>query len=350
MRPTYATREDVKSALDIRETARANQRIDRYVEAASKAVETLCHRVFYPHFTTRYFEWPDPDRSRAWRLWFGQHDMIDVTDLGVRGGASIPSSSYLLEPINSGPPFTHIEVDTASANSGSFGGAIGIQRAVRVTGMFGYQNTSDAAGTLGASATAADTTLLVSDSSVIGVGSTLILGDERVVVSGRTQAATGATLDAPLTASLANVGVQVTDASLIAVGESLLIGTERMIVDDKAGNTLVVRRAVDGSILAVHSVSDVVYAPRFLAVQRGELGTTAAVHNQDDTISVVTYPALVRSLTIAEALVSISQDASSWARVVGGGDNEREASGKGLKILREEVYWAHGRQARKMAI
>lgn len=350
MRPTYATREDVKSALDIRETARANQRLDRHIQAASDAVDSLCHRVFYPHLTTRYFEWPDPDRSRAWRLWFGQHDMIDVTDLGVRGGASIPSSSYLLEPINSGPPFTHIEVDTASPDAGSFGGAIGIQRAVRVTGMFGYKNEYDAAGTLGASATANATSVSISDSSAVGVGSTLIVGTERMVVSGRTQAATGATLAAPLTASLADVGVQVTDASLIAVGESLLVGTERMIVDDKAGNTLVVRRGVDGSVLAVHSLSDIVYAPRVLAVQRGDLGTSATVHNQDDAVSVVTYPALVRSLTIAEALVAISQDSSAWARVVGGGDNEREASGKSIKTLRDEVYWAHGRSARKSAI
>lgn len=350
MRPTYATREDVKSALDVRETARANQRIDRYLEAASDQVDSLCHRVFYPHLTTRYFDWPDPNRSRAWRLWFNQHSVISLSDLGVRGGASISPSAYLLEPVNSGPPYTHVEIDTSISASGSFGGGVGNQRGVRVTGMFGYKNTYDRAGSLAAGMTLADTVATVSDSSVIGVGSTLIIGTERVIVSGRTQASTGATLTAPLTASLADQGVQVSDGSKVAVGEQILVDTERMIVDDKAGNTLIVRRGVDGSVLSVHSSAVVVYAPRLLTVQRAAVGTTATVHNDLDAVSVVTYPGLVRSLTIAESLAMVSQDGAAWARVIGGEDNQREVMGRGLTQLRDDCYWAHGRQARKMAI
>lgn len=350
MRPTYCTRDDVKSALDIRETARANQKIDRHIVAASESVEKLCHRVFYPHITTRYFEWPDPARSRAWRLYLAQHDLISVSDLGVRGGASLSSSSYLLEPVNSGPPYTRVEIDTASTASGSFGGAVGTQRAVRITGTYGYRDESAASGTLGVPTNTSDTTITVTDSSVIGAGSTLVIGTERLVVSGKTLADTGATLSTALTASAANVGVVVSDPSLVEVGESILIDTERMIVDDKAGSTLLVRRAVDGSVLAAHSGSAVVYAPRFLAVERGALGTTAAVHNEGDEISVVTYPQLIQSLAIAESLNGIQQDNSGWARVVGSGDNERESSGKGLADLRDRVYWAYGRTNRKLAV
>jgi hypothetical protein len=350
MLPTYCTRDDVKSALDIQETARANEKIDRHVQSASRAVDSLCHRVFYPHYTTRYFEWPDPNRGRAWRLWFNQHDVISITDLGVRGGASLPVLSYLLEPVNSGPPFTHVEIDTSAANSGSFGGAAGSQRAVRLTGWFGYQDEQELVCELAAPAAAGDTTITVSNGTGLGYGSTLVIGAERVIVTGKTLADTGATLAGNLTASLAQTGVTVSDASLLNVGETLLINTERVVIDDIAGNLLLVRRGVDGSVLAAHTGSVALYAPRFLSVERAALGTSATVHNTTDPVSRVVYPGLVRDLAIAEALNGILQDASGWARTAGSGDNEREASGKGIRTLRDDCYWKHGRQARKMAI
>lgn len=56
--PCYATREEVKSALDIKQTARNNDQVDRAIDSASRAVEGLLHRVFYPTFDTRYVDWP----------------------------------------------------------------------------------------------------------------------------------------------------------------------------------------------------------------------------------------------------------------------------------------------------
>lgn len=350
MRPAYCTREDVKNSLDVRETARANDRVDRAIQAAADSVDSLCHRVFYPHITTRYFDWPDPNRSRAWRLWLNQHDLISVSDLGVRGGASLLPASYFLEPINSGPPFTHVEIDTASGSSGSFGGGVGTQRGVRITGTWGYRDTSDLAGALAGSTNMAVTSVIVTDSSRIGVGSTIVVGTERMLVTERTLAATGATLAADVPASLAATGIQVSDASLIRVGESLLLDTERIMVDDKAGNLLLVRRSVDGSVLAAHTGTPALYAPRQLTVERGALGTSATVHNAADAVRLVTYPQLVRTLAIAEAMNILAQDQSSWARTAGSGDNEREVSGKGIRSLRDDTYWTHGRQARKMAI
>ncbi len=54
----YSTREDVKTALDIKESARVNAQIDRALAGARDSVETLCNRKFYPQAATRVFDWP----------------------------------------------------------------------------------------------------------------------------------------------------------------------------------------------------------------------------------------------------------------------------------------------------
>src|SRR5690606_22447868 len=57
--PWYTTRETVKAALDYKETARNDAQVDRAIESASRAVEGLLHRRFYPETATRYFDWPN---------------------------------------------------------------------------------------------------------------------------------------------------------------------------------------------------------------------------------------------------------------------------------------------------
>lgn len=49
--PVYCTRQDVKRALDVHETARSNGQVDRAVEAASRTIEGVLHRRFYPNST-----------------------------------------------------------------------------------------------------------------------------------------------------------------------------------------------------------------------------------------------------------------------------------------------------------
>jgi hypothetical protein len=59
---------------------------------------------------------------------------------------------------------------------------------------------------------------------------------------------------------------------------------------------------------------------------------------------------LIKQLCVAEALNSILQETSGYARVVGSGDNEREASGKGLRDIRDQALSTYGRMARTGAI
>ncbi|PZT70197.1 hypothetical protein DN402_31760 [Streptomyces sp. SW4] len=97
-------------------------------------------------------------------------------------------------------------------------------------------------------------------SAAVGVGSVLRVGSERMLVTGRTMAATGQTLAADLTVQKKDVTVTVADASGFAVDETVLIDAERMLIVDIAGNTLIVERAVDGSVLAAHTTGAALYA------------------------------------------------------------------------------------------
>lgn len=342
----YATRESVKGALDSAETARNNSQVDRAIESASRSVEGLLKRKFYPLTATRYFDWPDLRRSRPWRLWLDGDELISVTSL-VAGGVTIPSTDYFLEPANDGPPFTHVEIDLASSSAFSAGSTH--QRALAVTGVFGYSADEAAAGALAEALDASETGVDVTDSAAVGVGDIIKVDSERMTVSGKSMLTTGQTLQTPLTASNAETTVAVTTGSAFAVGEVVLLDSERMLVVDVAGNNLIVKRAWDGSVLAAHTGSTI-YAPRTLTVTRGALGTAAAVHSSAAAVTRHEVPGLVRELCIAEAINTIQQETSGYARTIGSGENERPAGGQGLTSIRFEARARFGRRARTAAV
>ncbi len=132
----YTTREAVKAAPDIAETARNDAQVDRAIEAASRSVEGLLHRRFYPVVDARSFDWPDGSYSRPWRLWLGGEDgLISVTSL-TSGGTLLSPSDYLLEPVNSGPPYDRVEINLGG--SGSFASGSTAQQSLVIAGVWGY--------------------------------------------------------------------------------------------------------------------------------------------------------------------------------------------------------------------
>ena len=133
----FATREDVMRALDVKLTARNTRQIDRALESASRDVESLCHRTFAPTVATKSFDWPNGQRARPWRLWLDANDLISVTTL-TSGGTTIASSDYFLEPNQYGPPYSRLEIDLDS--SAAFSSGDTHQRAIVVTGLWGYTN------------------------------------------------------------------------------------------------------------------------------------------------------------------------------------------------------------------
>lgn len=352
--PVYATREDVMRALDSKPTARNARQIDRALQSASRDVDALCHRRFYPEHATRYFDWPDSQYRPSWRLWLDDSELISLTSI-TSGGTAIATSDVLLEPNRSGPPFNRVEINIGT--NAAWGGGSTHQRDITITGLFGYRLDETTVGTLTAAVattTATTATVTGAASAELGIGSVLRIDSERMLVTNRTMTDTGQNVDgAGLTAQQNNVTVAVTDGTAFAVDEVLLIESERMLIVDIAGNNLTVQRAWDGSVLAAHTAGVDIYAARTLTVTRGALGTTAATHPSGAAVVRWDPPGLVRDLTIAEAMNRITNEQAGYARTRRTGEsksNDQALTARDLPALREQAYNAHGRKARTRGV
>lgn len=353
-RPCYCTREDVKRALDVKTTARADTQVDHAIEAASDSIDGGVDRIggwllrrFYPEQRTMSFDWPDPNRARPWRLWLNQHTLISVTSM-TSGGVALAPGEYFLRP-DDGPPFSHVEINLSA--DGSFSSGDTHQRAVVIEGLYGFADQRAPAGALNGALDSSATTVTVTDSSAAGIGDLVLIDEERLLVTGKTMTDTGVTLAADLAVNSGAVSVSVSSSSgAPAPGEVLLVDSERMLVVDAAGTTLTVRRAWDGSVLTAHTAGAGVYAPRRLTVARGAVGSTAAAHDDAAAVQRQVYPPLIHQLATAEALNTLLQETSGYARTVGGEGSSREATGGGLAELREKAYTVYGRKARKRAV
>lgn len=332
--PWYCTREDVKAALDVKETARADWQVDEAISAVSRSIEHCTNRVFYPQAGTRYFDWPNLQNGTSYKLWLEQDEVISVSSVSS-GGTTIPTSAFNLEPVNQGPPYDRVELKLSG--SASYGLSNTHQRDVAMTGVFGYRNDETAAGALLATvSTTTTTTITCTDPRKIGVGSLIRVDSERMVVTEKAMATSGQTLQTPLTAANNNEAVAVGDGTAFHVGEVILLDSERMRIDDITGNNLTVTRAWDGSTLATHTGSTI-YRQTSLTVARGVLGTSAATHSVDTEIVRWTPPGPIRQLARAAALDAVLQEQSGYARIVGSGDNARGASGASLRALWAQV-------------
>lgn len=343
----YCTREDVSRSLDAAQIARTNAQIDREIEASSRSVEDLTHRLFYPTITTRYFDWPTRETGHAWELWLNQYEAIAVTAL-TSGGVNIPTTDFYLEPVNEGPPFSRICIDLTK--SSTFGGGLTYQKNIVATGTWGYGQDTAAAGTVATTFNASILTMKISDSSLIGVGQLLLIGTERIMVTQKTMVVTGDVTGNSLTSNNSDQTIGVPNGTLYNTDEIILLDAERMLITDIVGNNLIVKRAWDGTTIATHSISATVYALRQCTITRGLLGTTAASHTAADPILKHMPPGPIRNLTIAESMTALEQEKSAYARTIGSGDNMREASGKGLRDIREQIYSQYGRKSRTRVV
>ncbi|NUS26047.1 MAG: hypothetical protein HOV92_17745 [Streptomyces sp.] len=345
----YATREDITNVLDVPQTARNRRYVDAALEAASRSVEGLCHRRFYPVDATRYFDWPNFQYAYPWRIWFDQWELRAVPSSVTSGGQAIPISACNFEPINSGPPFSSVELRRDQPYS--FGVSQTPQRDVAINGPWGYRLTETTLGAITAAVSSTTATTVSVDgptSAAVGVGSILRLDSERVIVTDRAQTSTGQT--GTLTASKSDVALTVANGAAYAVDEVLTLNAERIRVDDITGNVLTVERAYGGTVLAAHTTATI-YAPRTLTVTRGALGTTADTHGNATTVYRFNAPGLVHQLTKAEAIWQLLQEQSGWFRKYAtSGDSSVIASRNAIEALREQTETEHGRKARQRAV
>lgn len=338
--PTYVTREEVKGALDVVETARVNDRVDSACEAATTAVDGFLRRRLTPWLGTRFFSWPDQAYRTPWRLWLDDRELVSVTEI-TAGGVEIPLGNYFLEP-DTGPPFSSVEIDQST--SSVFQPGATRQRAVAITGTFGYTDDAEDVGELAGSLAAAQgaAASVTWTTSKVGVGSLLRIGNERVLVTDRSMVSSGQTLQTPLLKATDNVAVAVQDGSAFGLDEVVLLDSERMRIVDIAGNTLTVKRAVDGSVLAAHTGSTI-YAFTGVSLLRGVQGSAIASHSAGTGITRWLVHPLAKKLALAYALNNFLQESSGYARIVGSGDAAQEASGRSIRSLEKDAEQLLGR-------
>lgn len=343
----YTTREAVMAAPEIRATAYQAPLVDRAIEASSRSVEGLLHRTFYPWTGTRYFDYPDEQHARSWRLWLGQYEAISVTSMTMNDGSSVLPASFFLYP-QEGPPYDRIEMNTGT--SAAFSSGSTWQNAIGVLGVFGYDDQRASVTTLTAGIGASDTMIGLSTSTGVGIGDLLVIGTERLQVTDRLQVDTGVTVGGSgLSASNANVALTVSAATIDA-GETILVDSELMLVLVKAGAALTVQRAVQGTVLATHSASTHIFAGRTAAVLRGVAGTTAATANLGAAVQRQIVPSGVEQLTRAMAVDAVRQFASGMSGTSGASDQTTITAGGGVAGLLGAAKAQYGRQGRTAAV
>lgn len=333
----YTTREAVKTAVGI-SGPDLNAQVDDCIQAASKDVEELLNRRFIPQTAIKYFRWPQKLGS-AVILRFPDEDLIAVTLLQSQAQDTTPTTiadtDYFIEPVNEGPPYTRIEIDLSS--SSAFAAGDTQQRSIAVTGRWGFAEDTIAAGALAEADDGAETELNVSDSSLIGVGDTILATSEALFVSEKVLLDTVANTAGALTVNKAETTVPVDDGTKVKAGEVITIDSERMLVESISVNNLTVRRAYDGSVLATHANPSDVYAPRTLTVVRAVNGTTAAAHADALALTKYAPPGDIVKYVKATAIANHQQDRSGWTGQIGG-DTGGGAGGGGVETKMFNIW------------
>jgi hypothetical protein len=342
--PSYATRRAVQEALDIAETTRAASQIDRCLASASRSIDGLCHRRFYPQVATLTFDWPNEQHAASWRLWLDDHELISLTSL-TSGGTTIPSP--LLRP-DWGPPFAYVELDRSAV--GGFTAGPTPQRSITMVGVWGYDLNEATSGALSASCTSSAATIAVTDSSIVGPGSLLRVGTERLICTGAAVSTTGLTVSSgATTAANSDVTLTASGAGIVA-GEIIMVDSERMLAVDVVGAVVTVKRAWDGSVLAAHTGGTTINALRTLSVDRGSLGTTAAAHGSADPVLRHVFPPDITNFTVDLSLASMGlQKGGSQVVNTRGGKAQTKAS-VDLACQSDSVFTTRGRKIRARAV
>jgi len=344
----YTSLEAVKTALDSPSTARNNAQVRRAIEAASRSIDGArlgqgqLGRRFYPEVATRYFD--APTGRTPWHLDLREYEVSSVASI-VCGGITLTTDDYVLQPASDGPPYDGIDLVRTRYTSWPYSGSP--VRAIAITSSeWNYPATWEEIGSLGAQldSAATATATVTWTTADIGTGNVLRIDDELVVIRNRTWVDSGQNLGGSgLTASMASVAVAVSTGTAYAVDEIIQIDAERMLVSAVTGNVLTVVRAWDGSVLASHDTGADIYALLGVELDRGQLGTTAAVHESAAAIERLVIPGLVDALATAEALTTLQQQGIGYGSSARSEESTTFVGTAGLEQLRTDAAAAYGR-------
>lgn len=339
--PSLVKRDSIVDSLDIKPTTYQLSRVDEVCQSGTQAAHGYLHRFLYPRVMTRTFDWPD-NRRYTNRVDFDQWGLISATSVVSDNRTLTANTDYYLEPNLPDRPYEYIRLNNDATNT--FAG--GPQRAISITGLWGWTNDEAVEGIITADvASTAVTTVSVSKPQ--SVGTILRIGNERLIVTGQGWASSGQTASA--ISSNAATALAVSDGTVFRDGEYILLDSERMRVTDIAGNTLIVTRAVSGTVLAAHT-SATIYRQTSVAVERGSLGTTAATATAGATLYSWRAPSLAAELAQAYAEDAFLQRNTGYARSIGTGEGAKNLSRTGIASVEKRAFRIYGRGARLRSV
>lgn len=181
----YATLSDVKAALGITDTT-SDDDLVAVIDGVSRAIDEYCRRWFFPVIQERYFATEDAAEVRIPGLDLLDLSRIDLDmdDDGTYEEAWTTSTYWSLLPYNArasipARPYWAIRVPARNANAFP----VGLERAIKVTGTWGYYDERVATTTASASIAAGDATIaLANASTLLSRGQAIRIGTEQMRV------------------------------------------------------------------------------------------------------------------------------------------------------------------------
>ncbi len=312
----YCTAKEVMEDLRMRGFEDQADLMDR-IKAASEIIRQKGGN-FIPVSETRKFGVDDTRRAYD-PLYIPP--LLSLTTM-VNAGTTITAGEYILKPLNrmweNGP---YIRIDSAYAWADEDG--------IEITGRWGKYDDSLSLGTTITQATANETTLVVTDGSLISPGMILLIESEQeYVATGAggpgSPAASAATSKVNGAVADGDDEITVDNGAEFHVGEVIQIGTEDMYIQKIGGNVLAVKRGWNGTTQAAHLDDAAIAVYRSFTVVRGVNGTTAAAHSAK-AVSQVLVPETVNYLCRQIAALMRMKAESGFTGITG---NNEMGSGK----------------------
>lgn len=149
--PTYISDDELKKTLTLANTTFIDEDITRATKAASRAIDEMAGRTFYP---SPALDPADDDYEPEVRYFTADNrhrievdDLLAVTELATSNGSTFTvwdTADYVLEPLNNavkGRPYDTIRAQRSRRCFGGYHGVI--HGGVRVTGRFGWAEPPD---------------------------------------------------------------------------------------------------------------------------------------------------------------------------------------------------------------
>lgn len=314
MRPAYCSVGDVVDASDTGYRTMPVRQIMAAILSASRSIDNLCDRRVWPEINTKKrYRWNPAFESKSNRLFMGDQFLWRLESV-TSDGESIPTTDVVALPVNTGPPFTRLEL-TENVFSAADAEAVSVE----IIGDWGASLDIEPVTTVASDAAVDADTVHLTGTQAVSVGSVLVVGSEWLIVSDQQfTATTSATVGALADKASVNT-INVTDGSLFEPGERAALGGEIIEIRRVVGNVLHVARAVDGSKIEAHPDATTIWKPSFYTIQRGALGSEAASLTSGDPVNVWRPPATIRQLAIAETLQALQLNNRAWQKPAKGG-------------------------------